>query len=236
MKRILNIIILIICLCICAHASEIPENVSIHDNADVLSPATEKYIYTQNEELSQKCGAKIVFLTDNSTGENSVKDYASLIFDKWGIKSIGRENSVFVFMCPQKNDYTVLVADGISAALTNMYAEECLVNYMEDDFNEKNYDGAAIKTFNALASWYNENYNNVELSLSEDMSEYEAIVDSEEKEAHRKTISTTLAILIAIAAVIVISTRIKKQIRMKKLEKRRIERKKRYMKARQKIH
>ena len=235
MKKLLNILILILCICMPAHASEVPESISVHDYAEVLSPAAEKYIETQNSALSKKCGAKIVFLTENSTGELSVNEYANTIYREWGIKSIGRSNSIMVLMCPQKEDYTIIVSEGISGALTNVYANQCLVSYMEPDFAKEDYSSAAVKTYNALASWYNDNYNNVSLGLTDDLTEYEAMVDYEEKKARRKTVSTALAITVTVIVIMIISMYIRKKLRLRRLRKKRLERRKQYLKLRQKI-
>ena len=236
MKKLLNFLLIISFIFMCAYASEIPEIISVHDNAEILSDATKKYITAQNDELSKKCGAKIIFLTENLTDENSVKDFAKTIFNEWGIKSIGRNNSVFVFLCPNKSDYTVIVAEGISASLTNMLAEQNLIHYMEPDFDKKSYDDAVIKTYNAFASWYNTNYNNVSLNITEDLSEYEEIADYEKKEARIKTVGISAIIISAIIAAIIIAISVRRNLRMKRLERRRLERKKRYMKARQKTY
>ena len=236
MKKILNFLLAISFIFMSAYSSEIPEIISVHDNAKILSDATKKYITTQNEELSKKCGAKIIFLTENLTDENSVKDYAKAVFNEWGIKSIGRNNSVFVFLSPNKRDYTAVVAEGISASLTNMLAEQNLIYYMEPDFDKKNYDDAVIKTYNAFASWYNSNYNNVSLNLTEDLAEYEEMADYEKKEARIKTAGILAIIISAIIAAMIITISVRRNLRMKRLEKRRLERKKRYMKARQKTY
>lgn len=237
MKKLINaIIIFIMCLFISAQASDIPENISVHDYAGVLSPATEKYIDLKNKELSEKCGAKIIFLTQNTTGELSLNEYAETVFDGWNIGSIGRSNSVFVLMSPEKEDYTIIVSEGISGALTDAYAQECLVNYMESDFDKENYDVAAVKTYNAFASWYNDNYKNVSLSLTDDLSEYEAMVDSEEKEAHRKTVSAALAVIISVILILTVTMYVRRQLRLRRLRKKRLERRKQYLKIRQKIH
>jgi len=234
MKRFLSAALLFLLLFTYAYAADIPETISIHDNSGILSSTTEKYILTQNEALSKACGAKIIFLTDDTTDELSANEYASTIFEKWGVEKIGRSNSVFVFMCPERKDYTVMVSDGISAALTKVYANECLVKYMEPDFAKKNYDEAAVKTYNAFAGWYNDNYNKVSLSLTEDLSEYEAIVDHEEEVSRRKTISITIIIVLVVASALAATIYVRRKIRMKKLLRRRLERKRRYMRARQK--
>lgn len=234
MKKLLNILISFSILFTFAYAAEVPDTISVHDNAGILSSSTEKYILTQNEALSKSCGAKIIFLTDDTTDELSTNEYANFIFKEWNIEKIGRSNSVLVFMCPEKNDYIVLVSDGISAALTKVFANECLVKYMEPDFAKKNYDEAAVKTYNAFAGWYNDNYNKVELSLTEDLSEYEAIVDYEEKVSRRKTISITIIIVLIAVAALSTSIYVRRKMRMKRLQKRRIERRRRYMRARQK--
>lgn len=231
MKKIFSVFILIFLLLpnISVIASDVPEEISVNDNAGVLSRSAEKYIASQNKLLSKACGAKIVVVTENPPKEMSVNEYAQLIARQWHINSIGRSNSVLILMAPAARDYAVVISDGISEALTDVYAQNCLINFMEPDFAQKRYSDAAVKTYNGIAEWYNKNYNNVSLKLTDDISKYKKMVETEKEEENRRTkirISSVIAVIIVCAAAVMY---IRKRIRIMKLRQKRNERRKRYL-------
>ena len=230
MKKIFSVFILIFLLLLntVVIASDVPEEISVNDNAGVLSRAAEKYIASQNELLSKACGAKIVVVTENPPKEMSVNEYAQLIAEQWRINSIGRSNSVLILMAPEARDYAVVISDGISGALTDVYAEKCLISFMEPDFAKKEYSDAAVKTYNGIAKWYNKNYKNVSLKLTDDISKYEKMVETEKKEANRRTAARVSAVIAVIVAVVAVILYIRKRIRIMKLRQKRRERRRRY--------
>jgi len=130
MKKLLMIFTVFILIFTCAHAED--EFLSVVDTADMISAPEEKYIFTMNKVLSETTGARIVVATAESTGELSVVEYAASLYDELGVGRIGRKNCVFLFLCEGAEDYHVIVSNGISASLTNDYAQKILVEYMEN--------------------------------------------------------------------------------------------------------
>lgn len=203
------------------------EFLSVSDAASMLSEETERYIYTQNKILSEKTGARIIIATAPETGELTVTEYAGKLFDEMGIKSIGRNNSTLILLCKEENEYCIKLSDGISAALTESYAQSCLSRFMEDDFAKENYDDAVLKTFNEFASWYAKQYA-VKLSLTEDMSDYKSIIKTEKERKLLKNILITLAIVLAAVGALYTFIHIRRRKRMQRLLKKRQERRRRY--------
>lgn len=229
MKKFLILLILIFSFTAnTVYASSDEEFLSVADGGGILSEAVERYIYTQNKLLSKKTGARIIIATAAETGELSVNEYARRLYDELGVSHIGRNNSVFIFICSEDKDYSLIVADGINAALTDSYAQKCLVDYMEEDFDKGDYDEAVVKTFNAFGAWYADKYK-ADLEFTEDMSEYNSIIKTEKK---RKRIKTALvAVMAACIVIFVISALIRRRRkkRIEQLRKKRQERRKRYM-------
>ncbi len=201
------------------------------DKASVISEAAERYIDTKNAELSKKCGASIIIATVKSTGELSMSEYAQSLSKAYRLNSGEKSNSVLILFCIEKKDYTVIVADGISASLTAKEAEKFLAEYAEKDFAKKNYTKSAIKTYNGIASWYNENYTNLKISLSDDISEYEAAVENEHIQEHRHALNRKIILTVTIITLLVILLYTKRRMRLIKARKKRNERKLRYMRG-----
>ncbi len=229
MKKFIFIMLLILSLSVGnAYAADDEDFTSTIDSAGILSEAVERYIYTGNKLLSEETGARIIVATAPETGELTVNEYAKQLYDELGISSIGRNNSVFIFICKDDKDYCLIVSEGISASLTQSYAQECLVKYMEDDFDKGNYDDAVVKTYNAFADWYRQKYR-FELELTEDMTDYDNIVKTERK---RRQLRTTLVVVFWVLVVVggfMAIVRYRRRKRLEKLRQKRQERRKRYM-------
>ena len=225
-KTFIFILIVSILFAIPAKARE-EEYISVSDGALVISEEVERYIYTQNKELEEKTGARIIFATISDSGENSVTDYADLLYKELGIGSIGRRNSVFVLLCMEENEYCIKLSDGISAALTESQAQKMLVKYMEKDFAKSDYDDAVLKTYNHLASWYEEEYD-INLSLTEDLSDYKSMVKTEKERKLLKNIIITSLAVIAAGGALYALVRYRRKKRMQNLLKKRQERRRRY--------
>ncbi len=227
MKKLLCLLISASLLFTGAFAKSDEEFLSVTDNALILSDATERYIYTQNQTLFDKTGARIIFCTDVGTGELSVTEYADSLYDSLGVSHIGRNNSVFVFISVEDKDYTVKVGEGISASLTIDKAQEYLIKYMEEDFDSESYDKAVINTFNAFGKWYVQKYD-IDLALTDDMSAYKNIVKTERQEKRLKNIIIGILAVIAVTAIFSTIIHIRRKRRMARLRRRRQERRRRY--------
>ena len=228
MKKLISVMLIVICLLTQVAFAAEEEFLSVLDNASMLSESVKRYIYTQNKILDKETGARIIIATEESTGELSVNEYASELYDNLGISAIGRNNGVFLFICKSTKDYAVVVSEGIGASLTKKYAEQCLVDYLEPYFDEGDYDGACVSIYNAYAEWYAEKYN-INLDLTEDMVEYDTIIKTERQ---KKQLTTVFLVIAGVGAVVglfsYLSHRRRKKV-MEKLRKKRQERRKRYM-------
>lgn len=231
MKKSLTVLMLVLLflLPMSVFAAEEAPFRSVDDSAGIISRAAEKYINTQNKLLSDSCGAKIIFVTVNSTDELTLGEYAENLAQSWKINSDKAKNSVIVVYNPKTHDYTAKVSDAVSRALTNVFIENCLINCTEPDFAEKNYSDAAVKTFNAIAAWYEDNYKSVNLNLTDDMSDYEAMINSENEEIHRKKVNRALVITFSVIFVLFAVLYVRRRLRIMRIRKKRRERRTRYL-------
>ena len=226
MKKLFVFILIMSMLSSLAFAKE-EEFTSVSDMASMLSEEAERYIYTQNKILDKKAGARIIVASAYESGELSLTEYADRLYDEMGLDYIGRKNSILVVLCRDEKDYCIRLSDGISAALTESYAQKCLVECMEKDFDKGKYDKAVIKTFNRLASWYSEQYG-IKLNLTEDMSDYKSIIKTEkEQKLLRNSLIITVVTVAAVGGLYAF-VYFRRKKRMKNLLRKRQERRRRY--------
>jgi uncharacterized membrane protein YgcG len=137
---------------------EAPENISVSDFAKVLSTNTKAYMMSANEALLSTKGAKIVFVTVDTTSSERVDLYADRIYKSWGIKNINNGNSVMVLFSIDDMQYWICVPETLKSVLTSDVTNKLLMDYAESDFASGNFDSSARKLYDALNSWYNSTY------------------------------------------------------------------------------
>ncbi len=228
MKKLINFLLILILIILFIPAEAKDEFLSVYDEGSVISDPVEKYILTKNKLVFDETEGRIVVATAINTGELSVAEYATKLYDELGVESLGRKNNVFLFICEGSNDYHIIISEAISSVLTESMAQTILVDNMEEAFGRGDYDKAVIKTFNALAEWYAEKYA-FNAELTEDMSAYQDIIRIEKEERQLKTILIVILVICTLAGALWIAIWIRRKKRLTKLQKRRQERRKRYM-------
>lgn len=227
MKKLLSILVIFVFAFSIVVQAASDTFLSVADEASVLSESTERYIYTQNRALSKATQARIIVAAVPTSGELSTYEYAQNMYKELGIDGIGRNNSVFILLCMDEKDYCHIVSEGISASLTDETAQKFLVDFLEKDFDKGKYDDAVIKTFNAFAGWYENEYN-TKLELTEDMTDYDTMIQREKKMQKLRKILITLAVVVFVAGFVFALVYFRRKKRMKNLLKKRQERRRRY--------
>ena len=129
------------------------------DTADVLSEATEGEIYFSNVRLYEACGAQIVVAALDSIGSADIYDYASEMFDSWGIGSSKENNGLLLLMAVKEGQYYVLPGFGIEGIFSASVLKQMYDEYLQTDFAAGRYDAGARKFFEAafekIADYYN---------------------------------------------------------------------------------
>ena len=129
------------------------------DTADVLSEATEGEIYFSNVRLYEACGAQIVVAALDSIGSADIYDYASEMFDSWGIGSSKENNGLLLLMAVKEGQYYVLPGFGIEGIFSASVLKQMYDDYLQTDFAAGRYDAGARKFFEAafekIADYYN---------------------------------------------------------------------------------
>lgn len=153
--------VLAVCISVPALASTIPDapNSFVLDEADVISADTESYINEQNKTLSEACGAQIVFVTVDFTGDYIMEDYAYEVFNKWGIGDKDENNGLLFVLAIGAEDYYALPGSGVTDLFSGGTLSTLLNDYLEADFAAGNYDDGVRKTFGRALTLMQSHYN-----------------------------------------------------------------------------
>lgn len=125
----------------------------VYDGADVLSEDTEKYILNTNQELENKTGAQIVVVTIPSLEGQSLEEYATELFRRWGIGDSEKNNGVLLLCAVNDRQFRVEVGYGLEGDLpdgkTGRMQDAYIIPLLQEDkFDEgiKNGYSAFLQT------------------------------------------------------------------------------------------
>ena len=158
MKKLVRIllpllILTALCLSSCAQDDISPtSDFYVYDEANVLSEETCSYIIEKNRRLCSLTGAQIVVMCVPTTGDQEIDDFATRIFNTWGIGDEKKDNGVLLLLSIEEDDYWVLQGQGLEEILSSGILKLMLNTHMEPHFAAKEYDAGVRATFDALLS------------------------------------------------------------------------------------
>ena len=162
MKKALSLVFaLFLCLSLSVNAFavvDMSDSFYAADSANVLSDETEQMIINYNGSLEQQYqGAQIVVVTVRYLDGMYCDEYAYKLFNDWGIGSAEYNNGVLLLLATEENKAWLAYGLGLSNTLGGD-ADSLLDEYFWHDFDNRNYDGAVTKLFNALLDWFADSY------------------------------------------------------------------------------
>lgn len=136
---------ILIFLCICAfygiaHAEDAPrERGWVNDYANVIPVEYRDKITALLLELEEKTGSEVAVVTVDSIAPYDEKAYALMLFDKWKIGKIGKDNGVLMLLAVKERRWRIEVGYGLEGLLTDGTCGEIGRNYMVPYFKEAKY-------------------------------------------------------------------------------------------------
>ncbi|KWX69770.1 TPM domain-containing protein [Paenibacillus jilunlii] len=122
----------------------------VNDFANVIDTKTENYMVNYGVRLHQKDGAQVVLVTVDSTNGVSMEEYATALFNSWGVGSADKNNGVLLLMSIKDDDYWAVPGKGLKSALSDSKLSKILSASLEPDFAKKDYSAGVRKTYGAL--------------------------------------------------------------------------------------
>ena len=127
-----------------------PENSCVLDEANVLSERTEQAVNDLTIALDEACGAQMAVLTVDFTGTDTTADYASQVFNAWGVGDADKNNGVLLLLVIGAQDYYCTVGTGLEKDLTPQKVDDLLWNNLEEGFAKGDYDAGVTAFVNAM--------------------------------------------------------------------------------------
>ena len=131
----------------------------VADYANVLSPETEQMIINYNGALEYQCrGAQVVVVTVDYLDGMKSSEYATQLFNNWGVGSASENNGVLLLLAVQENKFWMVQGMGITSSLTSDNINSLLDNYLAQPFDAGEYDKGVTDVFMQLLYWYDSYY------------------------------------------------------------------------------
>ena len=131
----------------------------VHDGAQVLSEETEQYILNTNQELESKTGAQIVVVTISSLEGQSLEEYATELFRRWGIGDSEKNNGVLLLCAVEDRQFRVEVGYGLEGDLPDGKTGRMQDTYIIPLLREDKFDAGIKNGYNAFLQAVAEVYN-----------------------------------------------------------------------------
>lgn len=122
----------------------------VNDFANVIDEKAENYMVNYGIRLHQDTGAQVVLVTVDSTEGLSMEEYATSLFNSWGVGSKDKNNGLLLLLSIQDDDYWAVQGKGVETTITNSKIKKILTEYLEPDFSAKTYSNGARKTYGAF--------------------------------------------------------------------------------------
>lgn len=164
---LLLLVVLLQTFCAAAglEAAEIPPkpqagtNIYVQDYADVISPASEKIIYSLGRELDAKTTAQVAVLTVPTLDGEPIESYALNVLRSWGIGSKDKNNGVLIVVATQDRQSRIEVGYGLEGALPDGLTGRIQDQAMLPFFREGQYDKGIVNGYAATAATVAQEYN-----------------------------------------------------------------------------
>ena len=182
----------------------------VYDEADVLDSELEEYIVGVNADLYKKCGGQIVAACVKTTSSEDIADYASDMFNKWGIGSSEKNNGVLILLSIEEDDYWVLQGKGLEDLLQSGTLKLLLNEKLEPYFAKKQYADGVRALFDALVEKFEQIYSINTVQLPSDSvgsyvpEEADAIPAEQTTFGFWNIITTFSSIVVAVTVILII--------------------------------
>jgi len=120
------------------------------DNANILSPQTEKILTQKLKAFEQNTSNQIVVVTLKSLQGHSIEDYGYKLGRHWGIGQKGKDNGVLLIVAPNERKVRIEVGYGLEGTLTDAKSFLIINDIIIPYFKKGDFDKGILKGTEAI--------------------------------------------------------------------------------------
>ncbi|HEX9935435.1 MAG TPA: TPM domain-containing protein, partial [bacterium] len=123
----------------------------VNDYANVISEEVEANIAAIAEEVRLKTGAEIAVVTVPNLQGLALEDYATRLYEKWGIGQKGKDNGVMLLLAMEERKIRIETGYGLEGILPDGLCGEIRDQYIEPDLRRGEYGNGLYRGVLAIA-------------------------------------------------------------------------------------
>lgn len=162
-KKIMAIVGLAVLICSIASMSlavvSPTRDFYVNDYAGLIDEEVEQYIIETNEKLESATGAQIVVVTVPSLGGQSLEEYATELFRKFGIGDKTKNNGVLLLLALKERQFRIEVGYGLEGVLTDgktgNIQDEYIIPYLKNNNWNEGIKNGYSKILEEVSKEYN---------------------------------------------------------------------------------
>ena len=124
---------------------------AVNDFANVISQSYEIQITALCNEVWQKTGTAVVDVTIETLGDNYLEDYATRLYETWGIGKKGEDKGVLILNAIKEREIRIETGYGVEGILPDGLTGEILDRYVIPHLKNGDYGGAHLAAVRAVA-------------------------------------------------------------------------------------
>lgn len=176
-------------------------NFYVYDEANIIDKEVENYIVKTNEVLYKKTGAQVVIAIVEDLNDLDIREYANLLFEKWGIGSSKYDNGVLILISPKDRELWIEIGYGLEGVLPDGKVGRIRNEQIFPYFKKGNYSEGVLRGFNSILNAIEEEYR-VDLEREKISESYYYDYNEEEGSGEFGIFDTFIKILIIIGIII----------------------------------
>jgi len=166
------------------------------DEAQVLSPDTERELSDKLENLETTTGRQLVVATVSSLQGYPIEDYGYQLGRTWGIGQKGENNGVILLVAPNERKVRIEVGYGLEPVLTDALSSVIIQSAILPKFRDGDLSGGVVAGTDALVE---------QLSLPADQAKAR-VAEASQPERHKAEGSPIVAIFVVLFLIVVFSS------------------------------
>jgi uncharacterized protein len=123
---------------------------AIYDEANLLPAAEEAQLDQQLRDFDAKTGDAVIIATVNSLQGDTVEDYATRLYETWGIGSAERDTGVLLLVAPNEHKVRIEVGYGLTPYITDILSGRIIRNDVTPRFKAGDFPGGIQAGVNAI--------------------------------------------------------------------------------------
>jgi uncharacterized protein len=141
------------------------DNSYVHDLANMLTTEHTRKMMAIGSSIEKASGAEIVVVTVETLGENTIEEYANILFRSWGIGDKEKNNGVLLLvnkenvLAGESGRVRIEVGYGLEGAIPDGKAGRILDEYVLPPWTELDYSTGIYQGFMSIAKAVVDEYN-----------------------------------------------------------------------------